>query len=439
MFTKENEQLICAGTYDIVVCGGGPAGFCAAVQAARCGSKVALLEKNGMLGGILTSGGNDEIALFYARGQQVISGIGWEFVQSLARSGWAHIPDFQAEHHFAKLGVRVNIPMAANLMDVFCLESGVSLHFYQPCIDVITSVDKKAKQINSVVIATKDGPRQIKGRIFIDCTGDGDIAAWAGAPYEIGDPVSKALQPATSRFFTVGYDENAINDLQLRHACDLGFSTGRLKTGDIWPEKHPNCKRLIQEHGNNVNHLYGVNGADSKSLSEAAITSHASVARVCNWLRENVEGAENAYPIALSADIGIRESRRIICEKYITAQEYLDAVQFDDAICYAYYPVDLHRNEDIQLIPLEQDQVPTIPYGAMIAKDLANLLVAGRCLSSDRLANAGLRVKAPCMAMGQAAGAAAHIAVTNHQSLRAIDIYELRQLLKKSGAIVPGQ
>lgn len=431
------SQLECIGEYDVVVCGGGPAGFCAGTQAARLGSKVAIVERNGMLGGILTSGGNDEIALFYAEGRQIISGIGWELAQSLARDGWAEMPDFQKDLEFHQLGVRVNIPMAAHQMDKMCLDARVSLHFYQPCADVVVEQVKGGNHICAVVVSTKAGLKLIRGSVFIDCTGDGDVAVWSGAEYEIGDPDTKALQPGTFRFFQTGYDEKDIDREQMEESCVRAFGKGRLKTGDIWPERKPNCARLIREHGNNVNHIYGVNGADSGSLSQAAITSRAALARVCNWLKEDVKCMDKAYPIGCSADIGIRESRRIMGDHYITCEEYLNAILYDDAICYAYYPVDLHRDEDIYLLKIASGKVPTIPYGALMPKGIDNLLMAGRCISSDRLANSGLRVKAPCMAMGQAAGAAAHLAVTQGQTVRGINIDELKQTLDQAGAIVP--
>jgi hypothetical protein len=153
-----------------------------------------------MLGGTLTSGGNDEIALFFANGKQVISGIGWEYVKSLEKMGWPHVPDFQQELPFWQLGVRVNIPMAAHLMDKMSLEAGVRLYLYQPCIDVISYKSNNQYQIEAIVISTKSGPKSIKAKVFIDCTGDGDIAVWSGAEYEIGDPETGALQPGIRKW-----------------------------------------------------------------------------------------------------------------------------------------------------------------------------------------------------------------------------------------------
>ena len=432
---KYCRDLCLAGDYDVVVCGSGPAGFCAAVQAARLGLRTAVLEKNGMAGGTLTSGGNDEIALFYAEGKQIIRGIGWEFVEKLASAGWAEIPDFINETWFVNLGVRVNIPMAATFMDEMLLEAGADIFYYQPAVDVIMKQEPEPqlRTIESIVISTKGGLKAVTGKVFIDCSGDGDVAVWAGADYEISDN----LQPATYRFFETGYEKERVSANSISQSGYRAFAEGKLNRGDIWPEGAPNYHRIVREHGNNINHLYNVNGADSVSLTKAVIEARQGIKRVCEWLRSDVDGMEEAYPIALAETIGIRESRRIIGETYVTAEDYAAAIVYPDAISYAFYPLDLHTEHGVHRIDLKENKVPTIPFGALLPKKIKNLMVAGRCLSSDQMSNAALRVKAPCMAMGQAAGVAAFLAISKNLTLREIKINELKRLLIKYGAIVP--
>src|SRR5690554_1913787 len=209
MYCKYQKDIEVIGEYDVIVCGGGSAGFTAAVQAARAGLGTCLVERYGMLGGVLTTGGNTQVALFYAEGEQIVSGIGWEFVNRLEESGWASIPDFKPGVHHSCLGVKVNAPMAAWMLDEMCLEAGVKLMLHSGVTDVILSGEENSsKKIKGVIIATKTGLKALYGKVIIDCTGDGDVAALSGAEYEIGDPVTGELQPGTLRFYFTGYDIN---------------------------------------------------------------------------------------------------------------------------------------------------------------------------------------------------------------------------------------
>lgn len=440
MYYKYQKDIEVTGEYDVIVCGGGSAGFAAAVQAARAGLRTCLVERYGMLGGILTTGGNTEIALFYAEGKQIVSGIGWEFVNRLAASGWASIPDFKPGVHHSRLGVNVNAPMAAHMLDEMCLEAGVKLMLHSGVTDVVLSGEENnRKKIKGVIIATKSGLKALYGKVIIDCTGDGDAAALSGAEYEIGDPVTGELQPGTLRFYFTGYDIKEISVDEVKHAFEQGVRNGELKPYDYWPWPNANPYGIFRSGGNNVNHVHPVNGTDADSKTRAEIEGRKSVARIANWTRKHIKGAETAVPAACGAEVGIRETRRIVGEKYITYKEYLEGKLYDDAICYAYYPIDLHTADEDSLfnIYLEKDKIPTIPYGALVPKGFDNLLVAGRCISGDRLAISAVRMKAFCMAMGQAAGAAAYLAIKSNVPVRDIEIKELKQSLRNSGAIVP--
>jgi hypothetical protein len=139
----------------------------------------------------------------------------------------------------------------------------------------------------------------------------------------------------------------------------------------------------------------------------------------------------------LQPETGFRESYRIVGETMITVDDYTSGRMFDDAVCYAFYPVDLHTKTGVRPAPLKPGTVPTIPLGALVPKDSRNILVAGRCVCSDRLANSGLRVQASCMAMGQAAGVAAALAVQQGTTPRSVPLSQIHQTLKTHGAIVP--
>jgi len=432
---REVESM---ASYDVLVCGGGPAGFPAAIQAARLGARTAIVESDGMLGGVMTAGGNPFVALFYARGRQIISGIGWEFVTRLAGEGWARIPDFQADLPHSRLGVEVNGPMAALCLDEMCAEAGVAVHFGQPVVDAVVEDGGGTRRLRAAVVSTRSGLRAIEAKVFIDCTGNGDLAAFCGAAFECGDPSTGALQPGTLRFYPVGYRLEDIDREKVREEFTRARESGELAHGDFWPESAAGAYAVFADGGNNINHVHPVNGADSRSLSAAEAAGRRSMARIVRWARRRIPGAGGFEPCAVASHVGLRESRRILGEATVTAEDYAAARRYPDAVCYAFYPIDLHQGgggKPLEFRPLEGDRVPTIPLGALLPRGFSNLLVAGRCVSSDRLANSAIRVKAPCMAMGQAAGAAA--AMARDGALRAVDPEGLKRTLSAAGAIVP--
>ncbi len=430
LYQRRLKQI---GEYDVVVCGGGPAGYCAAVQAARLGAKTALIEQYGILGGVITSGGNPEIGLFYAHGKQIISGIGWETVTRLAAEGFARIPDFSPGIHHSLMNVSVDPVMFGCLADEICREAGVDLYFHHFLADAVVSDDDK--RIEAVVLATKSGLKGIAGKQFIDATGDGDLSVRAGADYLLGDSQTGELQPGTIRFYPAGYDLADINQKQVEESFQAGLESGELLRQDYWStEGSP--YGIFAAYGNNINHIL-LDGSDSKSRSTAELEGRKSVARVLKWARQHVKGAERLSIVACGTEVAVRESRRICCDHYITVQEYVGAEKYPDAVCYSYYPIDLHKagEQTLKNIFLEENIIPTIPLGAMLVQGKENLLVAGRCVYGDRLANSAYRVKASCMAMGQAAGAAA--ACSGEEPLRSLSLETLKNTLEAQHAIVP--
>lgn len=427
--------------YDVVVCGCGSAGFCAAVQAARSGCKTALIEKYGMPGGIMTVMGNNHIALFNAYQTQVIKGIGWEFVKELKNRGYAYIPDFSVKGlRHSKYTVHVNIVAAAKLMDEMLIDSGVDIFYLQQAAAVdITTEENGMNRVKSVIITTKNGLKEMEAAVFIDCTGDGDICVWAGAEYECGDSISGELQPGSLRYYIKTenglniedskQDDKVIKDLidsrQLFETDIMGYSMA-----------------IIQRaNGNNVNHISNFNGADSDERTVAEIEARSSVYRVMEAIK--LTGKSKDMEIVFCGpEVAARETRRIICDSYISADDYVSGVDYEDAICYSYYPIDRHvsGSNEIHQIFIEEGVYPKIPLSALFPKGISNLCVAGRCASGDRDAQSAFRVKASCMAMGQAAGAAAALAAkTQNGRVRAVRTESVRDELEKHGAIVPGR
>ncbi len=423
--------------YDLIVCGGGVAGFTAAVQGARAGLRTALVERYGMPGGILTVGGNNDIAQFFAHHKQVIRGIGWEYVTRLADMGYAVIPDKMAEGPHWIYGVHVNIPAAAHLMDVMLAEAGVELYYGQPVADVETT-SGKIKQVTSVIIVSKTGLRRLGARVVIDCTGDGDAAVFAGADYECGgDSEDGFLQPGTLRFYLdklpLTQEQRTRADGLMREWCDAG----RLAPTDL---RHNSFSMTWAARGNNIGHVSGFNGADSDSRTASEIEGRNSVFRLMEALRAAGIPTDPFPPIeAIAPEVAVRESRRILCDGYMTEERYVTGYLWPDAVCTSFYPIDLHRHGDngIRQTFLTDGQIPTVPLSALIVRGFSNLLVAGRCASGDRLANSAYRVKASCMAMGQAAAACAAVALRHDAAdVRQAPLAEIRTLLRENDAIV---
>ena len=347
-----NSDLYFAGdhmqNYDIIVCGAGCAGFCAAVAAARMGAKTALVEKYNTPGGILTVLGNSSIDQFnnpfIPEKKMVITGIGWEFVLRLHKEGYARIPDMNApRRNHEQYGVKVNPVAAAKIMDDMLIESGVSLYYGQSVVDAETENGR----IKSILISTKTGLKRLKAKVFIDCTGDGDLGAFAGAEFVAGNG-SGVFQPGTLRFYpAVDADDRILN------------------------------------YGDNRNHV-PINITDSDSITKSEIASR-------KMIFEQMKKGDKIMAVAPA--VAPREGRRIKGLSQMNVDDYCAGKVFEDSVCYSYWFVDIHREGQAAYIQyITHDKTPTIRLSAMISKDLSNLMMAGRCVSSDRETNSSLRV-----------------------------------------------
>lgn len=423
--------------YDILVAGAGSAGFTAAVMAARLGKRVLIVEKNGMPGGILTVGGNNDIAQFWAHQKQLIAGIGWEYCLRLEKIGGAKIPDMtQVYPHHWQYGVHVNIPLAAYMMDEMLLEAGVEIGYEQTLCAVNTEEIDGMRQITGVVITSKTGLVTVTADTYIDCTGDGDLSVFAGAEYELGEMDEKglSLQPGTIRYYMNSPIADGAENERISKIFRQAEEDGLLDGGDGGRRGY---NALAYARGNNVNHISRFNGADSADKTRANIEGRRCVARLISVMHS---AGIDPDIITIAPETAARETRRIVCDGRITAEDYIAAKKYPDGVCCSFYPIDLHRDgtKSIYQVFLADGQVPSIPLSAMTVKGVRNLYVAGRCACGDRLANSAYRVKASCMAMGQACGAAAALAVdTTGGASRGLDIDELRNILYNSGAIVP--
>ena len=429
---------------DVAVFGGGPAGFCAAVAAARVGARTMLFEQSGMLGGNMTQGGIPAPALFHAHGKQVIAGIGWELMTALAKRGCASLPQPPFIGPHPVMGVELNAFEAAWQMDQMACEAGVQLMFHQKAV----AAQSEDGCVTGVVVSGPSGLKVVHAGVYVDCTGSASIAHMAGAACELGED----LQPGSLNVTLAGFDPTALDPDVMDASYRAALADGRLLPGDVWSSLtqtftlrkgrgrgyhgQPICEL---NPGSNVNHVYPLNDVDDLSRTEGELQGRNRLHRMITWLRTSVPGCENAYIAACSPAVAARESRRIVGEAYITAEDYLHSERTEDAVCYSYYPIDLHTgNEEKGLVNMYHDDqhVPRIPYGALIPRGYRNLLVAGKTISGDRLAQSAYRIQATCMATGQAAGTAA--ALSLGQDCRRLDVAQLRRTLHEAGAMIPG-
>jgi len=242
-------------------------------------------------------------------------------------------------------------------------------------------------------------------------------------------------QPGTLQFRLGGYDAGALDAALIVARYRQALAEGRLLPGDVAHAGAPFLS-FLRSGGQNAQHVFGADGSTSLTQTQANVAGRRSVLRLLRFAR-SLPGCENARLLAMAPETGIRETYRIVGETTVTVDDYVSGRDFPDGVCYAFYPVDVHTEEGVEPQQLQPGVVPTVPLRALIPRGSRNLLVAGRCVSSDRQANLALRVQAPCMAMGQAARAAAALAAQDGVSPGAVPRADLIALLCAHGAILP--
>ena len=377
-------------TVDVLVIGGGTAGAVAAIQAARLGLRTCLVEQNSLLGGTLTLGGVAFPGLFHAWGEQIIAGIGWDLVCKTVELDDGSLPEFapDPDRHWHNQ-VLVNPYLYALLAEEACLEAGVTICYYE---------------FPGAVAETQDGwevemfgpgaRRHVRCSQLIDCTGGADVVGMMG----LLRLREKETQPGS-----------------MLYQFDSPYEAGN--------------ERLSQVY------VHGADSSNSVTRTEANLDGRRTILRRLRDQRAN--GERTGRLTHIQPETAFRESYRIQGEALITHEDYVTGRHFDDAIAYAFYPIDLHTADGVTPKPLEEGVVPTVPLRALIPKDSRRLMVAGRCVSSDRLANSALRVQASCMAMGQAAGAAAALAAERDTTPLEVALEDIQEALRRHGAIVP--
>ena len=410
-----NEQI----ETDVAVVGGGTAGVFAAIAAARSGAKTVLIEKNSTLGGTMTVSNVNFPGLFFAWGRQIIDGPCWEAIQRTADLGGAVIPpmQFKPQNHFDEQITLNRFAYTAVLWEML-EEAGVTV-ITSAMVSAVEETDTEV----CLLVTAKEGLLRVCAKAAVDATGDANLVQIAG----YGVEKSETQQPATLQNHISGYDMNSIDEDALKKAFPEEAFVSYI-TAD---------KLIHWLHRGRINvHVPCEHADTSAGKTRTEQDAYALLLKILRFYRR-IPGLENLTVDFVAEETGIRESNRIVGEQTILAEDYIRGRAYPNAVCYAFYPIDLHVMTGIRQQFFEENVVGQIPYGALIPKNAKRLLCAGRCIASDTDANSAVRVQAPCMATGQAAGCAAAICARKKIPVWQLPHSLLREKLNAIGAIVP--
>lgn len=416
--------------FDVAVIGGGTSGVMAAIQAGRLGARTLLVEKNGMLGGTTTVGGVALPGLFHAWGQQIIAGIGWDLVTRSTQLAGIQLPDFTDFHqpHY-RLQVPVVPALYAGVLDDAVLDAAVDLRLHTMTAAVGWEDDHWR-----VLLCGKEGLSEVRAHRLIDCTGDADVVGLAG----LDRRRNEQRQPGTIMVRLGGYDPSLLDFDLLNGRIAEAVDDGRLKGSDFASKDKP-ARSFLRNRGANAIHVLGTGAAGSRGRTEGEVEGRRVLRRIFSFLRDQ-PGLENLTLEECATECGVRESHTIVGRASITVADYTSGRRWPDAVCNSFYPIDVHQpdGDGIDIRPLAEGVVPTIPRAAMLPRYHDYIAVAGRSIDGDQAANSAYRVQATCMATGQAAGAMAALAADAGQAFDEVPLEQLRRTLLQHGAIVPG-
>lgn len=442
---KEREIPI-DDSWDVIVVGGGPSGCTAAISAAREGAKTLLVEGTGALGGMGTLGLVPAWCPFSDKEKIIYGGLAEKVFTNLKKQ-MGHVDNDSMDW------VPIDPERLKRLYDDMVTEAGASILFNTNLCLVET--DGKNK-VSTLIMSNKTGLIAYKADVYIDCTGDGDVAAWAGAEYEKGDEKDGDLQPATHCFILSNVDLDGYQNGPRLHGNNPDSPIYEIIKSEKYPliiDGHI-CNNQIGPDtiGFNAGHLWDVDNTDPLSVSKALIKGRELAAQFRDALAEyHPEAFANSFLVTTGSLMGVRETRRIIGDYILTAEDYIERKSFSDEICRNSYFIDIHLSRDETRKEKEGEldfedrtmrygygESHGIPYRCLTPKGLTNVLVAGRSISCDRVVQGSVRVMPVCLAMGEAAGmAAVHAIQENDHDVHQIDINYLRKRLKEEGAYLP--
>jgi len=445
-----NRRVQVLSQVDVLVVGGGTAGSVAGIASSRNGAHTLVVEQAGFLGGSATGGLVFPMMPNHVDGNPLCAGISSEIQKRLAEAG-------EGGKDFGGNDGWFNPEMLKYLLEDMAVESGCELLYHTLASSPILEGD----ELRGVTVETKSGRRAVLSKVTVDATGDADIAVKAGVPFESGRKADGLCQPMSLRFMVGNIDlrmfaahleridggrEYKLPWLEcwmvpgrgspLEAVFDEAIEDGVLERDDAAYFQGFSVPGRPGEMGFNCPRIIGdLRGHDPSDLTEAEIQGRKRITRYMRFFRRYFEGFENAYLSQTATMVGVRESRRIVGEHVLSAEDYLQRRKFEDAIARNRYPIDIHLPQGGTELskPFEKGEYHEIPYRCLVPLDIDELLVAGRCLSATFEAQAAVRVQPNMRAIGQAAGTAAAICAKEGTTPRLLDGRRLRAVLRDQG------
>ena len=411
--------------YDLAVIGGGFAGVAAALAAARAGAKVLIVEKSNCLGGAAVNCLVNPFMPYWTEmeGKRV----------DLSAGIFKEIHD-RLEHHNAMNKESFLEEKLKYILNEMVAEANIDLLFHA----YIFKVEKCDEHIASIVVATKSGEMQVEANYFIDATGDAQLAYLAGCPTVLGRESDHLCQPMTLCFRLGNVDVEKFYEsrerLKIAHAQSLAAGELINPRENILVFKTPihnvlhfNTTRVVRK-----------NPTSPEEVTEAEVLARRQVYEIYEFMKKHADGLEDSFLMMTAAEIGVRESRMIVGDYVLTEQDCRNCVKFEDAIAACNYDIDIHNPEGTGTSHyyFPDGAYYTIPYRSLILKGAENILVAGRCISSDHGAQASYRIMPVVCCIGEAAGTAIGLAIKSKCTVRKINVRELQDILKKNNAYI---
>ena len=465
----------------VVVVGGGTAGLVAAIAAARNGAETIIVEQQGFLGGTMTASLLPHMQTFHdASGNQVTDGLAQEIVDRLVEAGGA-IGHLKRHPRYWGTDTPYDAEVFKYVAEQMVQEAGVEVLYHTFFADVL----KSGSDIKGICIENKTGRQLILGEVFVDATGDGDVSARAGVPFEVGRSQDNLCQSVSYQFQLANVDldtfaaylqdihaeveggdqdkstDTVANPSEVRWEGNVEFVKGikpgenkesyvrligkmpkqEVQAGNIPPEYARFTVESIHDGFAIVGHPHvtKVDATDTEQLTKANMLGRQRVWELTHYIKKHVPGFEKAFIVQTPPFIGVRETRRIVGEYQLTLDDVRQGSRFDDSIAVGAFPIDIHPIDKLGPKTSKFEYLPSpygVPYRCLVPKNVENLLVAGRCISASHEANASVRVTPTCMAIGQAAGTAAAISLKERVWPRLIDVPHLRSVLVAQGAVL---
>jgi len=431
---EEAQETKVFDSVDVLVCGGGTAGMFAALASARHGADTFLIEQGGFLGGTATAYLVNPIPEMMGKG-----GLIQEFMDRMAEKGGYIKHDPSAVEYDFSLANTFDVEIFKSVALEMLVKAGVKILLHTFAVKPVVENDV----IRGVIVENKSGRQAILARRVIDCTGDGDIAARSGAPYEKGRK-KDGLMPSVSLLFHLHNDGPMeempaipfggiflLHPVMMETAEKAGIDYSLpYDVAFLVPMPVSPGKLLI-----NLAHVKNVDGTNAEDLTRAHITLREQIMEATELLRHHPY-FKSTYVASTGTHIYIRETRRIMGEYCIVEEDVLQGKHFDDAVTSCRYMIDVHPLDESEVGRYDNHPPFDIPYRSLVPLKIDNLLMAGRCISSDRFAQSALRIGGTCMSTGEASGTAAALSIQENVRPREMDGTLVRQALEHRGVVI---